>query len=33
MTASSQNQNNHNRVGLLYLESAYKAGHTDLAER
>jgi hypothetical protein len=31
MTASSQNQNNHNRVGLLYLESAYKAGHTELA--
>lgn len=33
MTASSQNQNNHNRTGLLYLESAYKAGYTDLAKK
>jgi hypothetical protein len=31
MTSSTQNQNNHNRVGLLYLESAYKAGYNDLA--
>jgi hypothetical protein len=30
-TSSTQNQNNHNRVGLLYLEAAYKAGHTQLA--
>ena len=33
MTASSQNQNNHNRTGLLYLEAAYKAGYTDLAKK
>lgn len=33
MTASSQNQNNHNRTGLLYLEAAYKAGYTDLAAK
>jgi hypothetical protein len=33
MTSSVQNQNNHNRVGLLYLEAAYKAGHMDLAAK
>jgi hypothetical protein len=33
MTASTQNQNNHNRTGLLYLEAAYKAGYTDLAAK
>lgn len=33
MTSSTQNQNNHNRVGLLYLESAYKAGHAALAQK
>ncbi len=33
MTSSSQNQNNHNRVGLLYLESAYKAGYSQLATK
>jgi hypothetical protein len=31
MTASTQNQNNHNQVGVLYLEAAYKAGFTALA--
>lgn len=31
MTSSVHNQNNHNRVGLLYLEAAYKSGYNDLA--
>jgi murein L,D-transpeptidase YcbB/YkuD len=33
MTASTQNQNNHNRTGLLYLEAAYKAGYLQLAQK
>lgn len=33
MTSSTQNQNNHNRTGLLYLEAAYKAGYMDLAAK
>lgn len=33
MTSSTQNQNNHNRTGLLYLEAAYKSGYTDLAAK
>ena len=31
MTSSVHNQNNHNRVGLMYLESAYRSGFMELA--
>ncbi|HUC83532.1 MAG TPA: hypothetical protein VMR70_21645, partial [Flavisolibacter sp.] len=31
MTSSVHNQNNHNRVGLMYLEAAYRSGFLELA--